>query len=868
MTDGKDRPKLPPIPSPAAPAAPAADGEPDSPPPIFDALEPGVSEGDGEGDGIDDAGDRAQEQARELADPSHEIDLGGTQPNGAMQAKATSPEVSGSRTMMFKEAILGRRTKSGGLGTFSGVFRPTILTILGVMMYLRLGWVVGEAGLLGAVAIIIVTFSITSATALSLSSITTNIRLGAGGVFSIISRSLGLETGGAIGIPLYLAQTLSAALYIYGFSEGWLYLFPEHPQWAAALGVFAVAVITTTFSTQLAFKLQGVVMLVILASLSSIFLGVFEVGTHQPELNNPQLWGDYASGGFWELFAVFFPAGTGIMVGASMSGALASPRRSVPRGTLAAVLTAFVVYISFAIWYGVVAQPADLTTNFLIVVEKAAWGPLVLAGILASTFTATLSSLVAAPRVLQALGQHRILPRSTFFSKTSKGGEPRNASMVTAVIVALALTLGSLDRVAVLITMFFLLTYLTINLVVLIEQSLGMVSFRPMFKVPILVPAGGSLFCILAIFIISPTFALIALAMVVSIYVWLVNRRLETPWETVRSSIFVALADWAARRVASSPDDHNERSWKPDILVPIQTRAQIDGNYRFLRALAYPKGSVQVVGLVGHKKDGGSSVEVSSDPDRSSEVEFDGGRFGTVPGVPTRELRTLIGTDNDELDLEGIASGFQADGLYSSTVTLESDDIVEGVEQACAVLHGSYFRPSVIFGLAHLNNEESLQGLVDAGMQFGMGIALLFRHAESGLGRERVINVWVREQSPEWYLGLRLANLDLSILAAYQIWRNWEGQIRLVTVVEDPTEISNAEDYLDQLIEDARLPANTQKSVRCGRFTELVESTPPADLQIMGLANKVDRDFLERMVEMTGSSVLFIRDSGRESALA
>ena len=122
--------------------------------------------------------------------------------------------------------------ESGGenriLGTFGGVFTPTCLTILGIIMYLRLGWVVGNAGLVGAIAIILLANGITICTGLSISSITTNIRIGAGGAYSILSKSLGLEAGGSIGIPLYISQTLSTALYILGFTEGWLRIFPTH----------------------------------------------------------------------------------------------------------------------------------------------------------------------------------------------------------------------------------------------------------------------------------------------------------------------------------------------------------------------------------------------------------------------------------------------------------------------------------------------------------------------------------------------------------------------------------------------------------------------------------------------------------------
>ncbi len=114
-------------------------------------------------------------------------------------------------------------------GTFGGVFTPTLLTILGVIMYLRLGWVVGNAGLLGAWLIIIISFLITLTTALSMSSITTNIKIGAGGAYAIISQSLGLEVGGSLGIPRYVSQGMAVTMYIFGFREGWLSIFP-HPQ--------------------------------------------------------------------------------------------------------------------------------------------------------------------------------------------------------------------------------------------------------------------------------------------------------------------------------------------------------------------------------------------------------------------------------------------------------------------------------------------------------------------------------------------------------------------------------------------------------------------------------------------------------------
>ncbi|QXD16915.1 Na-K-Cl cotransporter [Rhodocaloribacter litoris] len=724
-----------------------------------------------------------------------------------------------------------------------------MLTILGVIMYLREGWVVGQAGLGGAVLIILLTFLITGTAALSLSSITTNIRMGAGGVFYIISQSLGLEPGGSIGIPLYLGQALSAALYIYGFSEAWLYLFPDHPQLLVAYGVFAVVFTATLISTRLAFRLQGLVMFVILVSLGSIVLGLTGIGRQEP-LHNPQLWGPFDAGGFWVLFAIFFPAGTGIKVGASMSGALADPRRSIPRGTLAAVGTALVVYLFMALWYSLVATPEELRSNYLVVVERAARGELVLAGILASTFTATLSSLVAAPRVLHALGEQGIIPRRDFFGRLTPGGEPRNAALVTGGLVGLALLLGSLDRIAVLITMFYLLTYLTIDLVILVEQGLGMISFRPLFRIPLWVPMLGIAACLLAIFVISPAFALIALTLVAGIYVYLTNRKLQTPWQTVRSSIFVSLADWAAKRIARTPEEANERSWKPDLLVPVTSRSQLDGTFRFLRVLTEPKGSLKIVG-VRCLEEAPETLPAARTPESS-------------PGTPAGTTRP------DDLDtLPEVARMFQQEGVYATATVIEAPSLAKGVQMSAAVLRGSYFRPNVLFGLAHLYAPPTLQHFVDTAAAHQMGVALLYLHPEAGLGYEHRLNVWVRDQSPTWQLGLRLANLDLTVLLAYQIFRNWRGrELRLLTVCEDPQEVPNARAYLRRLVEDARLPPGAVCRVYTGRFLERLAEAPRADVQLLGLPREVDPAFLKTVVFRTRSSCLFVRDSGRESALA
>jgi nucleotide-binding universal stress UspA family protein len=325
---------------------------------------------------------------------------------------------------LAEQAVIGQQ-----FGTFSGVFTPTLLTILGVIMYLREGWVVGNAGLLGAWLIILIARTITACTGLAMSSITTNIRIGAGGAFSIISQSLGLEVGGSVGIPLYLAQALAVAMYIFGFREGWRWVFPEHPALLVDLATYAVLFAIAAISANFAFRIQYLIMVIIAGSLVSVLIAAFQGSMQHPVT----WWGKFPGApedgfsgvGFWRVFAVFFPAATGIMAGVNMSGELKTPRRSIPIGTITAIALSTVIYLVLAYWLARSATAEELISNYTIMIDRAAWGPIVLAGLLGATFSSALASLVGAPRILHALGEHRILPGGNWFAQRTPAGEPR-----------------------------------------------------------------------------------------------------------------------------------------------------------------------------------------------------------------------------------------------------------------------------------------------------------------------------------------------------------------------------------------------------------------------------------------------------------
>ena len=707
-------------------------------------------------------------------------------------------------------------------GTFIGVFRPTVLTILGALLVLRTGWVVGNVGFGGFLLVLAAMYLVTVPTALSMASMTSNIRIGQGGVFSIISQSMGLEAGGAIGVPFYLAQSLGAALYIYAFTEAWAFLFPDHGSGWVALTVFSVCASLVLLGARRAFRAQGVVMLGSLAALASMAAGLGGAGGgHVIELAAPA-----GSTSFSGVFAVFFPAATGILVGASMSGSLKNPRVSIPRGTLAAVAVSAGTYLAAGIWFALVASGEELRADTAIAFTKARFPKVVVIGVLASTFNAAISSMVAAPRVLQALAEYGVVPFDRELARVSRGGEPRTAAAVTIVLVAVGLSAGSLDAIAPLLTVFFLITYASLNLVVLVEQWLGLPSFRPTFRVPLLAPAIGATASVVAILATSPVFGWMALCLVLGLYAWLVRRRLPNSFETARSGLLVSIAAWAARKIGELPAS-TERSWKPDLLVPVVEAEELAGAYLLLRAAAGAKGSVHIVGIE-------TGAEATLDID---------------------ELTRLSG------DL-------LADGVNSKATSTSADSFGEAVSFTMSVLMGAFLPPNILFLTADPAREEEITGIVASAREHRFGVVLRSPHPVAALGQERMINVWVRDQTPNWQLSLKMASIDLSLLLALQIREAWSGRIRLVSIVGSESSVEGARAFLEDLWVQARVPGEPMVHVESGDFRSLVASSPRADLNVMGLANEVDFSSQSAIVAATGSTCLFVQASGRESALA
>ncbi|MFK7962123.1 MAG: amino acid permease [Phycisphaerales bacterium] len=463
----------------------------------------------------------------------------------------------------------GPRTSgdSRRFGTFGGVFTPCVLTILGVIMFLRFGEVVGNAGIVRAIIIVLAAKLITLLTTLSLSAIATNTRTEAGGAYFLISRSLGVEFGGTIGLVFFVAQAISVALYVIGFSEAVRATVDVGLSLAAIATITNLVVFVCVFiGAGWAIKVQYGILAVLVASLISFTIGAAQ--QFDPPTWTANLDASYADDMTWvTMFALFFPAVTGIMAGANMSGDLRDPAKSIPRGTLLAVLFTGVIYLGLALLIGGVRKREVLQEEALVMADVAVVPWLITAGVFAATLSSALGSMMGAPRILQAFARDNVLPALRPFAKGSgPASEPRRATVVTAIIAQGCILLGSLDAIAPVITMAFMITYGTLNLATFYEAFIQNPSYRPRFRfVHWTVSLAGTVLCVAVMFMISWSWALLSIAGMTCLYYLISQREIEAGWGDLRSG----LAFERVRRNLMRLEEelYHPKNWRPMLLT-------------------------------------------------------------------------------------------------------------------------------------------------------------------------------------------------------------------------------------------------------------------------------------------------------------
>jgi amino acid transporter len=716
-------------------------------------------------------------------------------------------------------------------GTFLGVFTPSVLTILGLIMYLRFGWVIGNLGLPLTLIVVFLASTITFITALSASAIATNMKVGVGGEYYLVSRSLGLELGGAIGIPLFLCRTLSITFYSFGLAESIATFWPASggtvtPQTIQIIAAVIIVIISAVSgkSAGLALRLQIPIMIAVGLSVIALLVGVILGGVRSPEMvatfrSAPQ--------GFWYIFAVFFPAVTGFTAGIGMSGDLKNPQKSIPKGTMLAVITGFVTYIFILILLSISARigPEELAQPNIAWINIAVLGAwLILPGVWGAILSSAFGSVLGGPRVLQALAKDGLAPK--FFAKLSKTGQPTIATWVSGAIALLAVSLGELNAVAQFVTILFLTLYVTINLSAAIEKLAGDPSYRPTINVPWYVALIGALGAMVVMFLINPLACVVAIILEILLYSYLRRRALKKRWGDVRAGLWVALARFALLRLREHETD--PRNWRPQILLFSGDVTKRMGLVRLATWLNQNRGLVTacqiVVGDVTKKKADFKAKRI----EMLHELEEEG-------LVAFSEVNVVKDYESGLVDIA------QANGMAN----LRSNTVMFGWPQKQDRL-------------------ESILRIIRSISTIGKSTIIAKLDWAHEPGQQKRIDIWWR--------GLE-NNGDLMLLLAYllQLNREWNGaNICIRSIVENEEERHKMGTSLKNLMPQTRINAETEVIVRPRdkSVTEVMhEHSQSASIVFLGLIEPKsgkETEYAKRLVELADgfNTTIFVRNAG------
>ncbi|MGK0364564.1 MAG: amino acid transporter [Saprospiraceae bacterium] len=746
----------------------------------------------------------------------------------------------------------------------SPVFFTAISTILGAVLFLRFGFAVGTVGFMGTVAIILIGHLVTVPTAMSIAEIATNQKVEGGGEYFIISRSFGLVIGSSIGLALYISQAISVAFYIIAFAEAFSSLFDWlssnyslHPtlQWliekkqtVSIPALIFLTVIVLTKGADLGVKALYFVVFILFISIISFFLGTTDYSqTHEfdyfstvfndsppvedtlaelpsPPLSdssilefnetilNPQTSSPIPSDptvpaaiSFFTVFAIIFPAFTGMTAGVGLSGDLEKPSRSIPLGTLAGTLTGMVVYLFIAWKLSVSASPADLANTENLVMGQIAiqgWW-LIPLGLAAATISSALGSIMVAPRTLQAIARDRILPsaKANYFLSRGKGkaDEPYNATLITVGIALIFVLMGGLNAVAEIISMFFMVTYGSLNLISFLQHFAADPSYRPTFRSKWWISLSGAIACFGLMFFMNPGYAVGALSLMVIFYV-VINY--YNPDKRNIAVIFQGVIFQVSRRLQvflQKAEKEKSGNWRPSAVCISENSFERLAAFDLLRWISQRYGFGTYIHKISGYLSKSTNEEARISKDRlikmaeaaESNIYIDTliSPSYTSAIAQTIQLPGISGTDNNLLLLE-----------YSKNKGDNLKDIVDN------------------FGLIKSVEFDSL----------------ILGSSERGFGLKKEIHVWITSDNYD--------NANLMILLAYIIsgHKDWQGgQIKIFALYPDDT-CDDERIRLFKLIDDGRLPIsknNIQVIARkqdTDKRTVIADKSQDADLTIIG----------------------------------
>jgi len=678
-------------------------------------------------------------------------------------------------------------------GTFAGVFTPSILTILGVIMYMRLGWVVGHAGLIGTIAIILIAHVIAITTGLSVSSVATDKKIGAGGIYYVLSRSMGIPIGGAIGIALYVGTAFSIALYLIGFAESFndfmgLGMTVNDFRITGTVSLIALTALAL-ISTSAALKAQFFILAAIVVSLVSIFFGSMEFSP-----DNVSMFAPTGAEPMSVVFAIFFPAVTGFTAGIAMSGDLKDPKKSIPRGTLFAIGTGLVVYLGLAIFLAFAVDPERLQTDYNILKTIAYFGgPAVIAGIWGATLSSALGGILGGPRILQAMSLDGVTPK--FFGKgKGKDNEPVNALLFVFVIAEAGILIGELGAIAGIVSMFYLATYGFINISFFLEKVTNP-DFQPTFKISKFFGVVGTIACFGVMFYTDWIATIAAITIIFGLYFYLRKKQIELGSNDVWKSVWGNIVNKGLKKLETN--EGVDSNWNPNILL----FTSLDKNSRY-NLLNFSK---TISGRSGIITDFNLVTATDSIPISKSEQIFKDD-FLEEFGIFGRKLDVA----DYYTGIENIASTYGFNGVEPNTIMMNWSKSTKDPERSTQMIERLI---RLDYNLLYFDYDQKME-----------------------LGDKQTIDIWWRETDS------KNAELMLNIARYISQSPSWDKiKIRVLFVNHNNADNTVIKIKISNLLEKLRIIADIKiinNGVEQKSFYEIIElQSAKTDLILLGIPN-------------------------------
>jgi amino acid transporter len=667
------------------------------------------------------------------------------------------------------------------------VYFTAIATILGAILFLRFGFAVGTLGLGGVIAAILLGHLVTLPTALAISELATNKRVEGGGEYFIISRSLGMNIGATIGFALFISQAISVAFYIIAFTESFEFLFDwvtrrfdlNLPRQVISIpAMVGLSILILKKGAAVGMKTLYIVVAILVVSLLLFFMGKTEYSVSHAFSMVPAEKGDMSQ--FFLVFAIIFPAFTGITAGVGLSGDLKKPARSIPLGTVLATITGMIVYMFIVFKLNASASLETLRdpANQLAMADIAIAGSVIIPiGLAASTFSSAIGSILVAPRTLQALAGDSSFPsrklNSFLFKGRGETREPYNASLVTVLIALVFIIIGDVNKVAEIISMFFMVTYGSLCLISFLHHFGSSPSYRPSFRSRWYISLVGFVASVWVMFKINSLFAISAVVIMVLLYIYINNyHKSRKGLESLFTNALFQLNRSLQVYLQQTRRSRGDHEWRPSAICISRDSFKRDKAFQLLNWISQKYG------------------------------------FGTYIHL-IEDYYSKSSTQKSAQELEKLIRNFKGKGTHVFVDTMISPSYTSAVAQAIQLPGISGMENNMVIFEFDRNEINSIREIAEnfSLVNAGNFDVCIFASCDRTINFRNGIHVWIRSSD---YENSHLMILLSFIIQGHALWR--KSEITIFDVCKKGQETQTRTE-LEELVRTGRLPI-TSKNIQ------------------------------------------------------